>query len=157
MKIRNKILYLILCTTSLFGYPFNDNGDGSVTDTFTNLIWQKCSRGQNNDSTCSGTATGATWKNALLYCKNLNLNSRIWRLPNINELSSLINPAIYSSDIPHIDSVNFPSTQKNVYWSSTTYLWRGEVVSALTIYFNNGRNEELNKQYGAYVRCVSGP
>ena len=157
MKITNKILCLILCTTSLFGYPFNDNGDGSVTDTFTNLIWQKCSRGQNNDSTCSGTATGATWKNALLYCKNLNLNSRAWRLPNINELSSLINPAIYSNDIPHIDSVNFPSTIRNIYWSSTTDLRSGGIVSALRINFDDGKNDSLNKHYGAYVRCVSGP
>jgi hypothetical protein len=36
---------------------YTDNGDGTVTDNNTGLIWQKCSVGQTNDATCSGPAT----------------------------------------------------------------------------------------------------
>ena len=36
---------------------YTDNGNGTVTDNNTGLIWQKCGVGQNNDSACSGTAT----------------------------------------------------------------------------------------------------
>ena len=141
--------------STLFGYPFTDNGDGSVLDTGTNLVWQKCSRGQNNDSTCTGTATKTTWSLALLHCKNLAIGSRTWRLPNINELRALVNPAIYSSSIPYISSTSFPSTVMDKYWTSTTVT--GSSSLAFFVDFGNGGQATQNKVTAAFVRCVSGP
>ena len=45
-------------------HSYVDNGDGTITDNLTGLIWQKCSNGQNNDSSCSGTATAPDWASA---------------------------------------------------------------------------------------------
>ena len=40
---------------------FTDNGNGTINDNNTGLMWQKCSVGQNNDSTCSGSAVTYNW------------------------------------------------------------------------------------------------
>ena len=43
---------------------FIDNGNGTISDNNTGLIWQKCSVGQNNDASCSGTAATYNWYKA---------------------------------------------------------------------------------------------
>ena len=68
---------------------FTDNGNGTVTDNLTGLIWLK-------EANCWGTLT---WSQALTYAHGLT-NGQCsltdgsvagdWRLPNIKELSSLI-------------------------------------------------------------------
>ena len=56
-----------------------DNGDGTVTDNRTGLIWQQ------------GEPGAMTWNSALTYCEGLSLaGSTDWRLPNIKELESLV-------------------------------------------------------------------
>jgi len=62
---------------------YTDNGDGTVTDKATGLVWQKCSRGQNNH------ATATNWTDAGSYCSSLSLASRTWRLPSRQELETL--------------------------------------------------------------------
>jgi hypothetical protein len=66
-----------------------------------------CSQGQNNDSTCSGTATTATWQQALQYCNSLTLASKSWRLPSFNELKSLVKYSAYSPPIDMVSSYGF--------------------------------------------------
>jgi len=43
---------------------YTNNGNGTVTDNNTGLVWQKCSVGQNNDLSCSGTAAIYNWYQA---------------------------------------------------------------------------------------------
>ncbi|MCB1193993.1 MAG: DUF1566 domain-containing protein [Leptospiraceae bacterium] len=131
---------------------FTDNGDYTITDKATALVWQKCSMGQNSDDTCSGTATTTTWSNALLYCKDLSLAGKTWRLPNINELKSIMN---YDKSEPGINQTYFPATQPSLYWSSTTYLIT--TTYAWNIDFQYGEIDDygLLKTSGIYVRCVS--
>jgi len=68
---------------------FVDNGDGTVTDNCTGLMWQK------------EMAPGAyAWQAGLKYCEGLDLAGHTdWRLPNIRELHSLVDygrqPAIH--------------------------------------------------------------
>lgn len=48
-----------------------DNGDGTVTDTKTGLMWQKADAGTMN------------WETAIAYCKKLMLAGHSdWRLPS---------------------------------------------------------------------------
>ncbi|MCX5896253.1 MAG: DUF1566 domain-containing protein, partial [Proteobacteria bacterium] len=70
---------------------FVDNNDGTVTDTDTGLMWQK------------GTAPGTyVWQQALSYCQKLTLaGHNDWRLPNRNELQSLVD---YSRFDPSINT-----------------------------------------------------
>ena len=86
---------------------FVDNGDGTISDTSTGLMWQK--------ATAPGTYT---WEQALTYCENLTLAGiSDWRLPNRNELQSIVD---YSRYNPAIDTTFFPDTVASDYWSSTT-------------------------------------
>jgi len=86
---------------------FSDNGDGTVTDHCTGLMWQK-------DTGNEGTALG--WCSALDYCENLNLAGHTdWRLPNVRELQSIVD---YGRSNPSIDPVFGATTF--FYWSSTS-------------------------------------
>jgi hypothetical protein len=93
---------------------FIDNGDGTVSDFATGLMWeQKTDDGglQDKDNTYS-------WQEALSYCENLSLAGHSdWRLPNRNELQSIVDYYRYN---PSIDTTFFPNTSSE-YWTSTTY------------------------------------
>ena len=71
---------------------YTDNGNGTVTDNATGLLWQKCFKGRNNDGTCSddaGVTDTATWADAGTYCSGLSLAGKTWRLPTRQELETL--------------------------------------------------------------------
>ncbi|EMY59966.1 Lcl domain-containing protein [Leptospira terpstrae] len=136
---------------------FSDFGDGTVRDNATGLIWQKCSFGQNNDSTCSSAATPTNWATALTYCSSLTLGSKSWRLPNRNELVSLYD--FTKAAGPTINQIVFPntvSTANGYYWTSTTNA--PGTTSAWYVNFTT----TFNSIYDVYpkantlnVRCVS--
>jgi hypothetical protein len=147
------ILFFFLFVDYLIASPFKDNGDGTLKDYATKLVWQKCSMGVNNDTTCSGVATTISWANALSYCSSLSLASLTWRLPHINELKSIIDVTKLN---PSIDTTAFPSTGLVSYWSSTTYSFN--TANAFQVLFSAGYVNFNNLKSGtAHVRCVSGP
>lgn len=149
------VSFIILATALPLGAaPYSDNGNGAVTDQKSGLVWQKCSMGLNNDALCSGTATMANWVNALSYCENLSLGGRTdWRLPNVNELKSIVNETSYN---PAIDSSVFPGTVVGFYWSSSAYV--NSPDSAWYVSFGVGySNYIFRTNNSGYVRCVAGP
>jgi len=121
---------------------YADNGNGTVTDTDTGLIWQK--------ETAPGTYT---WQQALSYCESLALaGHNDWRLPNRNELQSLVD---YSKYDPSIDTVYFPNTLSFPYWSSTTYVDDPYPSSAAWfVRFLSGYVGADHKVTSYYVRAV---
>jgi hypothetical protein len=102
-----------------------------------------------------------TWQEALDYCESLTLaNHDDWRLPNMNELHSLVN---YSRQVnPLIDAMYFPDTiwERRIYWSSTTSDFSQN--EAWYVDFYGGAVSYLNKLYysyggyGFYMRAVRG-
>jgi hypothetical protein len=146
---------------------FTDNGNGTVTDNNTGLMWQKCSIGQNNDAACSGTASIYNWYRAsgtysatynptsLDVCGSLVLGSYSdWRLPAKKELITIVDYAIPYPG-PTIRTVYFPNTKSSDYWSSTTYA--GGPVNAWGVDFGDGGVYGYGKYFdGLYVRCVRG-
>jgi hypothetical protein len=132
---------------------YTDNSDGTVKDNSTGLIWQKCSRGQNNDASCSGSVSTVAWDGAVMYCTSLPLAGKTWRLPNINELGTLVDTSKASGAT--IDTTIFPATVTNAYWSSTSF----SPTSSLAWYvkFDTGDVENNGKSNFGRVRCVSGP
>jgi hypothetical protein len=117
----------------------------------TGLLWQRCSAGQNNDTSCTGTAHAYTWVDANSYCSNLNLGSRTWRLPTVNELANLLDYGRSTS--PSLDTSIFPSTPSTYYYSSTKYSLNSTL--AWGVYISQGEVDLSSITYSWYVRCVS--
>ena len=136
-----------------------DNGDGTVTDTNSCLVWQKLTADIDND----GVADKMTWAEALEYAENLSLaGHNDWRLPSSAELQSLVD---YEHAAPAIDTSFFPDTAASAddsgYWTSTTMpnlgLGSGAVAAhnAKAVSFAYGRVEASPKRTeNHYVRIV---
>jgi hypothetical protein len=123
---------------------YQANGDGTVTDLNTGLVWQQ------GDSQNSGARIGQSAEN---YCASLDLGGYgDWRLPTITELFSLLN--LWGSASAKIDSAYFHDTKTDAgYWSSTT---NAQFSSSLWILrFSSGYTDVYSKSSWAhYVRCV---
>ena len=102
---------------------FKDNGDGTMADNLTGLMWTK-DAGTPNVGSCVGGAK--TWTGALNYVACLNnsnyLSHSDWRLPNINEQASLENLG-ESNQASWLNSQGFTNVWQAYYWSSTTYAY----------------------------------
>lgn len=86
---------------------FTDNGNQTITDNLTQLVWQKNPR-----------IDSMTWEDALHYADTFQLAGYTdWRLPNIKELQS-INDEKKGS--PSINKTYFPTVITGKYFSSTT-------------------------------------
>lgn len=126
---------------------FTDNGS-TVTDKLTGLMWLK-------DANCiatnypgfdadGGASDGAvTWQHALDFVKGINSGTyqncgagyNDWRLPNRNEIRSLINYEVAGSSV-WLTTYGFANVKSGSYWSSSTYI---HIPSIVFIYgFNRG-------------------
>lgn len=127
---------------------FTDNGNGTVTDTSTGLMWKRCGQGQSwTGSTCSGSGARYTWVQASALTDTY-VGYSDWRLPTIDELKSLIVTGVS----PTIDQAAFPNTYKDWYWSSTPYA--PNPADAWVVLFNGASNADNGKGYAYYVRLV---
>ncbi len=144
------LLFLVL-TVSFTSAALVDNGDGTVSDTETGLMWQQGEGGLMN------------WQSALAYCENLPLAGYDdWRLPDRNELESLIdydyyNPAIYNHNI-NGSGKYFPGGLSSCWSSTTNASYPG---GAWRVSFRSGVVDYSGQSGSYYVRAVrsgqSGP
>lgn len=125
---------------------FVDNGNGTATHAKTGLTWMRCALGQSwTGSTCSGSTKGYTWQQALAKAKSLNANGgyggwKDWRLPNINELRSIVEDQCY---MPTIRTSVFPDTPNAGFWSASPLA--DFPILAWVVYFDNGTNSGGSK------------
>jgi hypothetical protein len=120
---------------------FTDNGNGTITDNLTQLVWQNIPN-----------PNVVTWEQALTYAEGLTIGTTSdWRLPNIKELQSInnelaTNPSVF---LPYFSNVGIHN-----YWSSTslpnqtTKSWYWNTQFGITTY-----DVKTNSNY---VLCVSG-
>jgi hypothetical protein len=131
---------------------FSDNGDGTVTDNNTGLVWDRCSWGQDDVDCSGGSAAYHDWQAALGVAGTANTANykghNDWRLPNKNELASLVDRSRLS---PAIDGAVFPTTSPWLYWSSTRKLGQ---VFIWFIDFDRGVASALPEHNGLHVRLV---
>jgi len=98
------------------GYPltgdrFTDNGDGTITDNATGLMWVKDGSGAGCNNGDSANLAGAiTFAEGLTFATHSD-----WRLPNVKELQSIVD---YGRNNPCIAAL-FINCVSNYYWSST--------------------------------------
>ncbi|MDB4584270.1 DUF1566 domain-containing protein, partial [Draconibacterium sp.] len=137
----NKMYFRMVRGNTEYGKnSFVDNGNGTVSDLATGLMWQKTDDG-----------TARDWEEALAYAENLELTGdNDWRLPNAKELQSIVDyirsPQTTSS--PAIDPVfetteiEYPDGSAGHYpffWTSTTHLdGANPYASAAYIAFGEG-------------------
>ena len=97
-----------------------DHGDGTVTDTRTGLMWKQCNEGLSGATCEIGSSLLLNWDEALALAEASTFAGYSdWRLPNVKELSSLVEecrrePAINTNLFPTIHST----------------LWSGSPVAA---------------------------
>lgn len=112
---------------------FIDNGDGTISDTSTNLIWEKYPSDYEMN-----------WQEALAYCESrVTASHNDWRLPNIQELHSIYDPSVTSSLF-----FEYPNSW---YWSASNY---GLNLSRALASYRDGASSSNPKEYNFRVRCI---
>jgi hypothetical protein len=132
---------------------YTDHGDGTVTDKQTGLMWQKCTLGLTGTSCVSGGALTLSWQAALASANNnTDYGYSDWRVPNKNELESLVEDACYNLAI---NETVFPATASSPsYWSSSPYANGNDYAWDVAFYY--GYVSFNNKGSSGYVRLVRG-
>lgn len=134
------IITLSLIVYSLFAQLTRSNN--VVYDDNTNLYWQDDISAKNHAN---------SWSGAINDCNTLTLDNKDdWRLPNINELYSIIDHTLYN---PPIYST-FVNSSNTSYWSSTTSY--NSSTQAYSIRFYYGSIELKSKSLNHTLRCVRG-
>lgn len=132
---------------------FTVNGDGTVSDLQTGLMWQQCSFGQTfNDelNQCEGATQQLNWGEALRGASNSELAAYTdWQVPNIKELASILEHQCVQ---PSINETVFFDTQLNNYWSSTSGVSRADL--AWVYQFDKGLNSLHAKTSDIFLRLV---
>ncbi|MCI5160735.1 MAG: DUF1566 domain-containing protein [Candidatus Electrothrix sp. AX5] len=141
-----------------------DHGDGTVTDTKTDLMWKRCSEGLSGDNCEDGKGERYTWDDAMQRFKNVEYaGSADWRLPTIDELKTLVycskgvnktNGWCHDgSEAPTINQQAFPNISL-WYWSGSPYA--DASAYAWYVFFNPG-DSFINSRSNPYaVRLVRG-
>ena len=103
----------IFGVTGTFGARFTNNQDGTVTDTFTTLMWQQNANG----------GTDKTWNEAVTFCENSVTGGYAdWRLPTKDEVADLTTgEQRVSAGEPH----EFSNIAEYYYWTSSTHFFLG--------------------------------
>ena len=126
---------------------FKDNGDGTVTDLLTGLVWQKADGGE------------MTWEKAKDYAKGLRLAGRAdWRLPTSMELFALTNQGMHG---PAMDISVFTRSEARYWWTDSA---RADDPSRVWLVNSGGgigahaKTETISAggDRPVHVRCVSG-
>ena len=136
-------------------FDFTDNGDGTITDATSGLMWQK-----------TPSETSYSWQEAVDYCSALELSGYDdWRAPTLKELFAISD---FSQGWPYIDIGFFDLasgevTKDEQFWASNFYLagtTHGGAPSAFGVNHVTGHIKaypaEASGPMGNFVRAVRG-
>ncbi|MGB9715575.1 MAG: DUF1566 domain-containing protein [Thermodesulfovibrionales bacterium] len=128
---------------------FIDNGDGTITDNLTGLMWLKDGGCLKKKKWSNSLDTIAYFNNNPEYynCMEYTANYSDWRLPDVKELESLINYGVPNS-AEWLNSQGFMNMNSFYYWSSTTH--QANYRYAWIVKMSNGRKIRYLKSYGYY-------
>jgi hypothetical protein len=138
---------------------FTDNGDGTITDLATGLMWSQDDSGNASDG---GPRSGMTWEQALAWVQQKNSENYLgyddWRMPNAKELQSIVDysrspDATHSAAIDPVFNISQITNEAGEtdypwYWTSTTHL-KANGMSDAAAYICFGRS--LGYMNGAWI------
>jgi len=143
---------------------FTNNGNGTVTDNLTGLIWLR-------DANCAIFNAPREWSDTLNiiipqledgYCGLTDGSSAgEWRLPNKRELVSLTHDGYFGPALSNTAGTGqwsegdpFTNVQSHIYCSSTTFASSAD--SAWIVYMYSGYVDGISKSVSSYVWPVRG-
>jgi hypothetical protein len=135
---------------------FEDNGDGTVTDTTSKLMWLRCSEGQIwANGSCTGLPTSHSWQSAEKRAVEINRLGvyffNDWRLPQLRELATITERQCRN---PRVNLVVFPQTPPASYWTSSLRPNETRDGFAFAVAFDVEGIRYADKQDALYVRLV---
>jgi hypothetical protein len=125
MKKLIDVLILISLVLILAGSRYTDNGDGTITDTETSVVWLKDADCLGYDTWDNANATAYALDNATCGLSD-NSTAGNWRLPTLSELQGLgtLPPVTWGFGEPTVDwtmpSTPFEGLINTYYWTETT-------------------------------------
>jgi hypothetical protein len=103
---------------------FIDNGDGTVTDVFTSLMWLKQPK-----------QIAENWESAVEYCRNLKIQDYSgWRLPTAAEWKTFADKKQQSPALPPGNPFNNVLTHTG-YWSKTKHKFGPRYVYGMNLWY----------------------
>lgn len=151
------LLRYALCVasgTNTISYSYTNNGDGTIKDNRTGLTWQRCHMGTSGTNCTTTTGGPYTWNQAITECNNLTLAGKTWRLPNKNELLSILDSSVALG--AYTDQNHFPQSGLD-FWTSSTSPAGGNVGSSINFDINPNHMNLDSKTTNKRARCVTGP
>lgn len=123
-----------------------DEAAGTVFDTQTNLTWKRCAEGQTYMAgRCEGDAGTWKWDEAVAKA---GVEGNGWRLPNVDELLSIVEKRCKS---PSVNSKVFENTPPHWFWSGSSNLSTAKAAS-----FNYGGAYSEFRSHVGFIRLVQG-
>jgi hypothetical protein len=127
------------------GDRFTDNGNYTVSDNRTGLMWLKD----------ASVGVPISWDAAVQYCADLTFGGYTdWRLPNANELESLVDYSRGGSTTVLPEGHPFVDAARYGYWSSTTL--NSDTNKAFSVSFTRGSVDDSSKNSQLIVWPVRG-
>ncbi len=121
------------------------DGDDVILDRATGLMWAA----DGNEAGCNDGG-GLNWVDTIAYANTLDFAGFTdWRVPNINELLSIINHAVAS---PSTYGAFFVNTVAGIYWSATHPFVFTD--GARIVDFTDGISHSLSDGSICGLRCV---
>ncbi len=147
--VKLNYVYFVRGNTAYGVNDFSDNGDGTVTDNATGLMW---SQNDSGDGVDTGPRSGMNWEDALSWVEQKNDDSYLgynnWRLPNAKEMQSILDysrapDATSSAAIDSVFNITAITNEGGEvdypwFWTSTTHL-RANGSGAAGVYICFGR------------------
>ena len=143
-------------TASTPASRFQDNGDGTLTDSKTGKVWLRCALGaQWNGSSCENLTSTYSYRQARSALDELNDQKQAgrnnWRLPTADELAGIVETRCFK---PAVNLDVFSYSPESGFWTGDTE--QGAVSRrAWIVHFLHGGRYIANQSQSWRVRPVA--